>query len=192
MPESNVSTNTVLEVEAKYRVSDFEAVRSALVRLGAKEHATRDERDTYLAHPVRNFAETDEAFRVRTVGTSHCLTYKGPRTGGPMKTREEIEVAVGSTADDRPAILRMMRALGFRPVADVEKRRTPFHLYQHGQTITITLDELSGLPPHVEVEVVSADRHAAEALVDEIANQLGLSHDEIERRSYLELALRLS
>ena len=42
--------------------------------------------------PCRDFAQTDEALRIRTVGDTSFVTYKGPKLDATTKTRRELEL----------------------------------------------------------------------------------------------------
>ena len=81
------------EVEQKYRVTGFRRVVQRLEELGATLGEPVEQVDTYYAHPSRDFGETDEAFRLRRIGTMTCMTYKGPRIDANTKTRKEIEIS---------------------------------------------------------------------------------------------------
>src|SRR5262249_19531928 len=80
------------EVEVKYRSVDADRLRSLLIERGAREDPAMDQEDIYLRHPARDFAQTQEALRLRRIGDDNRVTYKGPRFPGPTKTREEIEL----------------------------------------------------------------------------------------------------
>ena len=81
-----------IEVELKFAVADAVAVREKLNQLGAEFLAPVIQTDNYYAHPARDFAATDEALRIRRVGTASYLTYKGPKIDQMTKTREETEI----------------------------------------------------------------------------------------------------
>ncbi|OJW25854.1 MAG: adenylyl cyclase CyaB [Planctomycetales bacterium 71-10] len=176
------------EVEVKYRDVDHDALRRALAAIGAVEGATVDEEDSYLNHPARDFATTNEAFRIRRVGDDARVTYKGPKEAGPTKTREEIEVPFAPGRSDDLA--RVFDRLGFRPVAVVRKRRTSFSLTFEGRPLEITLDRAEGLGEFAEVEALARDRDdlpAAQRAVLKLAEKLGLT--TAEPRSYLRMLL---
>ena len=59
----------MIEVELKYRLDDPESLLSALIARGAEPGAATIERDVYFNHPSRDFAETDEALRLRWDGS---------------------------------------------------------------------------------------------------------------------------
>lgn len=175
------------EVEVKVR-ADHEQVRPHLQKLGAESVGTVTQVDTYFDAPHREFAETDEALRIRRETeddeTTARLTYKGPLLEAESKSREEVEAAVAN-GDDVRAILE---ALGFAPAATVRKERERF---QH-DGFTITLDRVDGVGEFVEVEThaetedaVESNREAAVAVLRE----LDLDPDQQIRTSYLGLLL---
>ncbi len=87
------------EVEVKYRAVDHDHLVECLLQAGAVAGAVVDHVDIYFSHPVRDFARTNEAFRIRRLGQENRITYKGPRRSGPTKTREEIEIPVAPGPD---------------------------------------------------------------------------------------------
>ena len=153
--------------------------------------------DRYFAHPCRNFAATDEAFRLRLDGDQLRATYKGPRLDTTTKTRAEIELPLMTvTETDATALLeshtQLWLAVGFRPVLDVGKYRTPWMLTRDGAQIHILLDEVDGLGTFVELETLAEeiDRLDRTEVLLQVASELGLTASE--RRSYLELLMALS
>ena len=178
------------EVEQKFPAPDLEPVRFALIQLGATVGQTLTQVDTYYAHPVRDFATTDEAFRIRRVDQSNYFTYKGPKLDAATKTRQEIEIpfAEGNQAAEQGD--RMLAALGFRRVAEVSKVRQAYHFEYHGHAVEFALDTIDDLGTFVELEIVVADEAAmdsAKDIIHTLTTNLGLTQPE--RRSYLELLL---
>jgi adenylate cyclase class 2 len=169
-----------MEVEVKAPVDDLALVREALADRGAELVDEREQTDTYFDHPVRSFADTDEALRVRRTDDDVELTYKGPKVDETTKTRAEIDLAVGDEAQAR----RMLVSLGFEASGRVVKHRRTFHL----DDLAVMLDRVEGLGSFVEIEtVVEGDVDEARQAVLGLADELGL--EERERRSYLELLL---
>lgn len=178
------------EIEIKFRVADHDELRRKLAGRGIEPGAAVDHRDDYLAHPSRDFAATGEAFRIRGEGPANRITYKGPKLGGPAKTREEIEVAFAEGEEARGQLARVFELLGFRPVATVRKRRTEYHLESGGRPMAVSLDLAEGLGAFAEVEALAgaeADLADAQRAVVALAGELGLS--EVEPRSYLRMVL---
>ncbi len=180
------------EVEMKFplpSLAEVDSLRERVAQAGAIAQTTLDQRDVYLAHPSRDFVVTDEVFRLRHVGEQNYLTYKGPVLDTETKTRREIEVAAASGSVAAAQLLDMMTSLGFRPVGEVVKRRTPFHLSRQGREVEIVLDEVRGLGWYVELETIAdeAGRDAARECLFDLSRELRLGKSE--RRSYLRLLL---
>ena len=180
----------MFEVELKYRIS--QDIYDKIMRdLSSKWKFLYEveERDIYLAHPCRDFAETDEALRIRVerkVGEvpKIILTYKGPRVGSEGKTREEISTEVS----DLDSCLRIFEKLGFKKVIEILKRR---RVYSR-ENYTLVLDDVEGLGKFIEIECVTNSRDLVDECVrsiKKIAEELGLDESLIEKKTYLELML---
>jgi len=166
----------MLEVEAKARISSPGDVKRRIEELGGRFVREVVEEDVYFRHPARDFAESDEALRLRRAGDGCWLTYKGPRIDRITKSREEISVAV----QDFEEAKRLLSALGFEELKPVVKRRSCYRLGCY----EIMVDRVEGLGAFVEVE--RRDVYEPEELLA-LLRKLGAV--ELERRSYLELAL---
>jgi adenylate cyclase class 2 len=176
------------EVEAKIVLGSCDRlgeVRRRLEELGAKLEGEVYEEDTYYQHPCRNFAETDEALRLRIADGRVELTYKGPkRVHGGVKEREELTARV----EDGAYMARILERLGFKPVATVRKRRLYYSI--EGLAV-VSLDTVEGLGCFVEIEYrgkAGSPEEAAEA-VERLAERLGLAGLPRTVKSYLELLL---
>ncbi|MFB6353021.1 MAG: class IV adenylate cyclase [Halobacteriales archaeon] len=168
------------EVEVKVP-ADLTRVRDRLDALGADSLGTVEQVDTYYDHPVRSFAETDEALRLRRTGDDGYLTYKGPKVDDASKTRREVEVAVDAT----DAADGLLRAVGFEPAAEVRKTR---ERYAH-DGYTVSLDDVDGLGEFVEVEA-AGEEAAIDALREgayDVLDRLDLDPADQVRASYLAL-----
>jgi adenylate cyclase class 2 len=178
------------EIEIKFQVADLAALARKLVELGFSPEATVEHQDAYLAHPARDFAQTGEAFRIRSEGNLNRITYKGPKLKGPTKTREEIEVEFAAGPEAREQLGRAFELLGFQPVAVVQKQREEYHVDFQGRPMTISLDQAQGVGTFAEVETLAqaeADLKDAQAAVLALAGELGLT--DVEPRSYLRMLL---
>jgi len=177
------------EVEQKFPVADLAAIAVQLDELGAEPGRTVQQVDTYFAHPSRDYADTDEALRIRRVGADNFITYKGPKIDAETKTRREIELPLPGGESAAAAHGQLLEALGFSPVATVSKTRTSRRLERQGWTIEVALDQLAVLGSYVELELQAgdADIDAARGIIQALACQLGLI--ESERLSYLEMLL---
>ena len=198
------------EVEVKVP-ADLAAVRERLADAGADHVATVAQADTYFDAPHREFAETDEALRVRRVATAspdferdrplpalvdavldgeYCadsesrVTYKGPLVEVESKTREEFETGVGDGDTARELFAR----LGFEPAATVRKLREKHRVGE----FSVLLDAVEDVGEYVEVETEvggEADVEAARESAYDRLESLGLDHGDQVRTSYLGLKL---
>jgi adenylate cyclase class 2 len=179
----------MLEVEMKFPVEDFTAVEACLENSWAQPNRERQDVDEYFNAPDRDFAQTDEALRIRRIGPANYVTYKGPKRDTLTKTRTEIEVPFGP--GDQPAadFRQVLLHLGYRTVAEVRKARRIYHVEHEGWELEVCLDEVEDLGCFVELELVVSEERFAEAreVLLRLAALLGLT--TAERRSYLELLL---
>jgi adenylate cyclase class 2 len=179
----------MLEVEAKYRLDDATTVVARLREWGARLVAEHAEADHYLNAPDRDFARTDEAFRLRRIGEMNLLTYKGPRRDATSKTRTEVEVPCPPGEAAAQAFLKLLGHLGYRPTAVVRKRRAIHEWDRDGFTLHACLDDVEHVGRFIELEIVAPDDQyaAAREAVFRTAADLGLG--PMENRSYLEQLL---
>ena len=176
------------EVEQKFRVEDLAAIEARLTSLGAACDAPVSQVDRYFSHPQRDFAQTDEAFRIRVSGGQAHVTYKGPRVDATTKTRRELELPIGGS-EGAAAWTELLTALGFGLVADVAKSRRVCRVDCEGESVEVALDTVDEVGTFVELEVVAAEDRLNESRMRlaHLADRLGLS-DSV-RKSYLELLL---
>jgi adenylate cyclase class 2 len=181
----------MLEIEQKFSQADFAVLEQRLQEWGAETGQVQDEADHYFNAPDRDFAHTDEAFRLRRIGPANFLTYKGPKAKAGVKKRVELEVRLPRGQAVADEFIRLLRHLGYRPVAVVYKHRRLYQLMRDDCDVTVCLDEVTGLGRFAEVEVlVPPERERqAESIVTSTAADLGLT--KVEKRSYLEMLLAL-
>ena len=177
------------EVEQKFHAGDLPAIKAKLTQLGASFAEPMNQIDWYFNHPARDFAKSDEAFRLRQVGEKNYITYKGPKIDQATKTRRELELPLPPGARIPDEFAQILTALSFRPVAKVKKSRLPGKLAWQGRHVELALDQIDGLGSFIELEIVADDSEleAAKECVHSLSMELGLSSPE--RRSYLELIL---
>jgi adenylate cyclase class 2 len=177
------------EVELKFPLVDTHAVLATLTELGAATAPPIEQVDRYFNHPGRDFKVSNEAFRIRSVGDWNCLTYKGPVIDAATKTRREIEIAFAEGPLASTQMIELLTALGFRPVREVRKTRTPWSLQWNGRTFDVALDVVPRVGTFLEIELIADEetRHAARDAILALAARLNLSQPE--PRSYLELVL---
>ncbi len=187
------------EVEMKLR-AEHDRVRERLTAMDADHIGGVTQVDTYYDAPDRDFAATDEAFRVRRE-TDHgedadvaadtgddgrvLLTYKGPLVDDTSKTREEAETRVA----DETELRAILAGLGYEPAATVHKNRDRYEV----SGCRVTLDRVDEVGEFVEVEhhdpVAETDIERAREAVTDLLVELGLDPGESIQTSYLGLVL---
>lgn len=179
----------MLEIELKFRAADWDRPRSIISTWAPRPPETHAEADHYFNAPDRDFAATNEAFRVRVTDGRSVLTYKGPRRPGAAKTRLEIEVPLAAGEQPTADAVRLFTALGYRPVAVVNKTREMFRFVRDGFDMAACFDDVAQVGRFIELEVVAVESSAAaaEAAVLAAAAELGLT--DVEPRSYLRMLL---
>ncbi len=176
------------EVEVKLSVQ-HDVLRPKLLNLGFEPAGTYRQVDHYFSSPVRDFAITDEALRVRELepeGTDVRrveLTYKGPRQ--PTTTKSRLERTC--TVEDADSIIAILKWLDFSYVASVDKHRERLV----GDELTAVLDQVSGLGEYAELEMLAGvdEVDAADEQLAHTLATLGLEHSHIVDATYLELIL---
>jgi adenylate cyclase class 2 len=175
----------MIEVEVKAKIKDFNHVKKMLNEINAKKSHVEHQIDSYFNSPIKDFAKTDEALRIREVSIDNnstvFITYKGPKIDTKSKTREEIELKI----EDTEKVAKIFKYLGFKKTAIVIKNRTIYTLDEY----IISLDEVEGLDPYMEIEIDLEDGNEHEIELDKIFaifEKLGVK-DSFERTSYLEL-----
>lgn len=170
----------MLEVEVKSRI-DLSHARGVLEGLDAKFLETEEHFDIYYNAPHCDFAETDEALRIRSVNDRQVLTYKGKKLDDTTKSREEIQTHV-----EAEAMIQILERLGFKETARVQKVRDVFKIGD----ITLCLDEVDSLGQFIEFEIISdADMEESKKRIFAMMEKFGLKPEDSIRKSYLELVM---
>jgi adenylate cyclase class 2 len=179
----------LFEVEQKYRLLDPAVTERELDSLAVAWRSPEEQVDLYFAHPSRDFAQTDEALRIRRIGDESFVTYKGPKVGKVAKTRQELELPLAGGRPGGVQFALLLESLGFRRVAEVAKTRRPGSLHWNGRAVEVALDEVAGIGRFLEIELIAADdaRDDAEHALQSLAQRLRLTQQE--KRSYLALVL---
>lgn len=177
------------EVEVKFALADPRGVEARLAAMGAEIEGAVLHVDTYLSHPARDLVAGDEALRIRRIGETNAVTYKGPKVDATTKTRREIELQVAPGEGGAAECTALFAALGFRVLAEIRKRRRSVRIPFGGGAVAGALDDVDGLGRFMELEIIADEGGIEEArrrLLD-VADGLGLTRSEA--RSYLELFL---
>ncbi len=164
------------EIEAKFKVADFAAVRRALRAAGAKFAGAVEQTDDYYDTPDKSLLARDCGLRIRKmkiirrggspIDTRPLLTYKGPNGNHKrMKIRREVQTHL-----DCPfAVAEVLEACGMQLTMRIQKRRSSYRL---GRCL-VELDELPVIGRFVEIE------GPTEKLIDAAARKLRLETEPI-------------
>lgn len=179
----------MMEIEQKFRLRENESLEAALEGLGARSAGVEIEEDHYFNAPDRDFAKTGEALRIRRAGKENFLTYKGPKVQQEVKIRKEIEIPIHPGTEGFENHESILKALGYKFVAVVRKKRQCWKLNVQSFEITLCLDDVENLGRFMEVEIIAGEEklEAAATAVRQVALSLGLS--SLETRSYLRMVL---
>ena len=176
----------MIEVEVKARINSFKEMEEKLEKLGAVKSKKEFQEDIYFASPIVDFAKTDEALRIRTTDNNTFITYKGPKLNDKAKTRKEVEMTIESAAKAKD----MFEEVGFEAVRTVRKNRQ-YYTYENFE---ISLDDVEGLNPYMEIEIAMDDKKdysTAQDKIFELFERLGIT-EGFERTSYMELLENLN
>lgn len=172
-----------LETEIKMRVPGHSELRTRLRDLGAEFIRREIETNTFLDTPEGKLLSQGSGLRVRKAedlssgASRHVITHKGPKLAGPMKIREETELA----AESHEAAVKLLTALGYQIKLEFEKKRETWEL----DGCEVVLDELPGtLGKFVEIEGPSAEEVTA------VREKLGLTSATAEPDGYAVLVAK--
>ncbi len=171
----SLSLTMAREIEAKYKVADFELIRTKLISLGAILIGTEFQRNILFDYNDNRLLQEHKCARLRVINKKNdnaVATFKGPRDpNSQFKSAEEIEFNIS----DAEAFSKFLTGIGLVEKWVYEKHRTTYEL----NGMKVELDEVPKLGKFVEIE-------GAEEKIEETANLLGLSNPI--KSSYLELA----
>ena len=176
----------MIEVEVKARIDNFDEMESRLNNIGAVKSKTEFQEDIYFASPIVDSAKTDEALRIRTTDNDIFITYKGPKLNSEAKTRKEVEMNIESAEKAKD----IFEEIGFKEARTVRKSRQ-YYTYENFE---ISLDDVEGLPPYMEIEIAledNSDYDEAQGEIFKLFEKLGIT-DGFERTSYMELLENLN
>lgn len=148
--------------------------------------------DYYFSSPIRNFAISDEALRLRQIQAKSGkekieITYKGPKQGKSMKIREEITIETS----DRNNAKKFLQYLGFNVFGVIKKKRMNWFV----DDLVISVDEVEDLGSFLEIEIMTPSENSenfskSKKKIIRLAKKIIPNWSgEDERKSYLELKM---
>lgn len=179
----------MIEVEIKMPIADLDTIKRKLLKMGFKETAILEERDTYFDNRQGDIKANGEALRVRETkdhltGESRAqINFKGKKLDTCTMTREELETGV----EDGAICRNILQAIGYAPAdPEVIKDRT----MMQKESITACLDNVRGLGGFLELEILAdseEEKDAALERIENILNSLGYQISDTVRMSYLSM-----
>ncbi|MFP7408367.1 class IV adenylate cyclase [Aeromonas veronii] len=170
------------EVELKYQLTDRPAFLKALLALNPEIMLEDNlEQDRYFDTPDNALARAGKSLTIRTMQPSGIQLWI---VKGPEKDRCEAV-----TINDADKAVSMLLTMNYRQILVITKRRSiyflgPFH---------VTLDHLAGIGDFAELAIMTDDEERLPAFHQQLlalADQLGLSPDAQEPRSYRTLHMQ--
>jgi adenylate cyclase class 2 len=169
------------EIEIKLRVDAHDALRRVLAGHGGEFRFAGVETNTILDRPDGALRQQGIGLRVRGIqvergaAVAPTLTAKGPPAPGPLKVRDEHEVAV----DSADGTEQLLGALGFAAVLRYAKHRERWVW----RGCFVELDDVPHLGRFVEIEGPDAETIAA------VRAELGLADALVVPESYVRLVM---
>ena len=169
------------EVELKAWVADWDAIEARL-RETCEFIREFHKSDRYFRSPVG--VERDTSFRLRRDNDGAVVTFKEKRPRNGVEYNREREFSV----DDAEAFLELVERVGCVEYALKIKTGLEFH----SDGMTVELVRVEGLGAFLEIEIIEntsdAAVHEQAALkIRAFLGWTGISEDQIEERSYVDL-----
>lgn len=164
------------EVEVKIPLPDRAAAESRLKNDGFQVSAPRQwESNDIYDTPDHSLRGKEMLLRLRRSGDKSVITWKGPGSPGPHKSRPELETSLGSLE----TLGRILEQLGYQRSFRYEKYRTEYA--DEKKRGVVTVDE-TPIGDFLEIE-------GPAGWIDSTAAQLGFSKKEYILESYGNLYL---
>ncbi len=173
-----------IEVEGRFRIRDIEEFKRKLVENGATLLKSAEIEDRYYTMKSRDFDNTIEALRIRTVTGEEgaTLTYKG----GGNKDSVVMAVPEYETHIDKPEVMESIFGfIDIVPLGSVKSIRKRRHSYQFGK-LKVDLDEFPGFGTFADIEAIANSESETQTAIDEVnaaKERLGIPEEDRITRS---------
>ncbi|MBT6775090.1 class IV adenylate cyclase [Candidatus Woesearchaeota archaeon] len=161
------------EIEVKIMDIDLEEVRKKLLDLGAEKVFDGEVHAIGFDHPDMRLDKKDSFIRVRTVGKTTELCFKGPNRGSVFKSREEIEVNTNNFADT----LEILERGGLIRIHESKKNRESYTIGK----VRFEIDNWKDIPHFLEIEAPTAEE------VKEYVEKLDFTMEQTNNWSYVDI-----
>lgn len=179
----------LLEIELRYAIDKMRvgSHKAKLLESGFIQTKTLQQEDIYYTSLHKDFIETEECLRIRTVGGTSQITWKPP-SSLEMKTstgywKREIDIEVSGQLDSTRELLK---ALDFVEYSVVHKRREVFVK----DRFEVAVDDVEFCGMFIELELKSEDAEEGMSLLRMLAVRLELNDERISKTPYRDLVPR--
>jgi len=163
----------MLEIEAKIKVDDLQAIKEKLLALGCQvEKDFYREQNIFYDFPDQRLTKNKQALRLRVIGKKAFLTFKGqPLQSRSFKIREELETEIKNFKHFK----KILKKLGLKQIFEYRKKR----MLLRKDRVKICLDE-SEAGCFMELEGKRSD-------LVRLARQLGFSRKDFLTTDYVQM-----
>lgn len=169
-----------MEIEIRAEIDNISNIEKKLIELGASLVKKKKQIDKYFGE-INLFKKVGYSFmmRVRIEGNKNYLTYKGAASKKDGVWEEyEFEIVDASASE------KMLKAMGFEEIIQVEKSRVEYEL----DNMSICLDDISGLGCFIEIESQD-DNDMDKIKLNQLMEKIGVSKEKIINKGYITLLL---
>ena len=164
-------------VEIKARVTDLNRLRRAAMQIATDPCQTMGQEDVFF-----HTATGRLKLRIFDEGSGELIYYERPDMTGAKQSNYQIH------RTSEPLQLRQLLSAALGETVTVKKKR---EVYMVGQT-RIHLDEVDGLGPFMELEVVLApgqDSEEGRTIASDLMQKLGVNESDLVPCAYADLLL---
>ncbi len=156
------------EIEVKILEIDKGLITQTLEQIGANHQLEGEFLAVFYDFPDGQIRSRGDVFRLRQEVDSQVLTYKKYISKGEAKIMEELETSF----EDRNAMQEIITSLGLITIKKTRKYRTQYELGNTHIVIDEYMDDLSHIPPFIEVEAPNVTR------LEEVVTALGFRMED--------------
>ena len=164
--------SNLIELEAGYKLTDFENILKKIKEYDYKLNYRVTEQDTYYTDKDLEFIKNRICLRTRKVNNESLeLTFK-PRSDANTEKYGKKEVNIQLKVEDLEDIKFIIKSLGYDEYVSFIKRRTVYSKEEFGFEHNIMLDEIEGVGYFAELELISHNETEKEQLHAELENYI--------------------
>ncbi len=166
-----------MEIEAKVRIKDIDAIKLELRKLGAIFSHLEIQEDMYFKKKGAEMKEGSFPLRIRKTPTKTALTFKAlTDVDGAWR---EHETHVSNHGETR----NILENVGYERGFEIHKER------EHGVLgdINLCIDTIKNLGTFLELEVITGDVTLGKQKIVDLLTKLGFSEKDIIHKGYLTL-----